>query len=164
VAFLSTIYEGPEAIIQVRRQPHSTQPYSHAIKRKFGFQSVIQLSLPSIAAHYDDRMNAVDISDQLRSHMHHDHRQLWGPARVLTWSFLLQRALKIASFVEKRAAKWDALEVIEPLATSYCERHLPTSYGIRRLVDDGFFSMGKNRTHLKTRMCQQLNLRQPTIN
>ena len=38
-------------------------------------------------------MNAVDISDHLRSNMRSGHRQRRGPARALTWSFLLAVAL-----------------------------------------------------------------------
>jgi hypothetical protein len=38
-------------------------------------------------------MNGVDIADHLRSNMRSDHRQRRGPARALSWSFLLQTAL-----------------------------------------------------------------------
>jgi hypothetical protein len=93
VLFLSTVYRGPETIVRKRKRPNSTQPHSRSIKQKFGSHSVLQLSLPSIAAHYNDNMNAVDIADHLRSNMHSDHRQRRGPGRTLTWSFLLATAL-----------------------------------------------------------------------
>jgi hypothetical protein len=54
--------------------------------------SVLQLSLPSTAAYYNDDMNAVDITDHLQSNIRSDHRQRRGPGRTLTWSFLLVTA------------------------------------------------------------------------
>jgi hypothetical protein len=102
VLFLSTVFEGPETVIRVRRRPNSSQPYSRSIKKKFGSKSVLQLALPSVAAYYNDRMNAVDIGDQLRSNMHDNHRQRGGPARVLTWSFLLATALANSFLLQRK--------------------------------------------------------------
>jgi hypothetical protein len=84
VLFPSTVYEGTENIIRITRRPNSSQPYSRSIKQKFGSKSVLQLSLPFIAAHYNDGMYAIDIGDPLRSNMHSDHRQRHGLGRALT--------------------------------------------------------------------------------
>ncbi len=91
--FLSTVYTGHETVIRKRKRPNSTQPYSRQIKQKFGQMSVLQLCLPSIAADYNDRMNGVDRADHLRSIIRPRHRQRRGPARALTWDFLLLTAL-----------------------------------------------------------------------
>jgi hypothetical protein len=102
VLFLSTVYTGHETIIRTRKRPNSTQPYSRQIKQKFGQISVLQLSLPSIAADYNDRMNAVDIADHLRSIIRPRHRQRRGPARALTWDFLLLTALANSFILQLR--------------------------------------------------------------
>jgi hypothetical protein len=102
VLFLSTVYEGTETVIRMRKRPDSSQPYSRSIKRKFGSQSVLPLALPSIAVHYNDGMNAVDIGDHLRSNLHSNHRQRRGPGRVLTWAFLLATALANSFLLQRK--------------------------------------------------------------
>lgn len=80
-------------VTKKRKRPTSSAPYSRSVKQKFGPHSILQLSLPSVAAYYNDHMNGVDIADHFRSNMHSDHRQRRGPAQALSWSFLLQTAL-----------------------------------------------------------------------
>jgi hypothetical protein len=94
VVFLSTVYSGTETVDRIRRRPTSLAPYSRPIRQEFGTDAVKTLTLPSVAADYNDYMGAVDIADQLRSYLNADsHSQRRGPARALTWTFLLAVAL-----------------------------------------------------------------------
>ncbi|KAH7463450.1 hypothetical protein FOMA001_g18173 [Fusarium oxysporum f. sp. matthiolae] len=74
------------------------------------------VSIPSIAATYNDEMNAVDRGDQMRAYWGPDRRVRRGGWRALAWDFLLEIAL-INSFIlqqrgnprwkpEKSQAEW----------------------------------------------------------
>jgi hypothetical protein len=93
VLFLSTYYTGHEYQQRDRRRPTSTQPRARPIKRFFGDKVAKTVSIPSIAADYNDRMNAVDIGDHLRSSSGYDHRICRGGWQALAWTFLLDIAL-----------------------------------------------------------------------
>ncbi|KFA49131.1 hypothetical protein S40293_10331, partial [Stachybotrys chartarum IBT 40293] len=80
VVFLSTVYSGTETVDKLRRRPTSLAPYSGPIRQEFGTEAVKTLSLPSVAADYNDYMGAVDIADQLRAYINDgSHRQKRGP-------------------------------------------------------------------------------------
>jgi hypothetical protein len=119
------VYTGHETVIWTRKRPNSTQPYSRQIKQKFGQISILQLSLPSIAADYNDRMNAVDIADHIKSIIRPRHRQRRGPARALTWDFLLLTALANSSILQLRgSAKLAALSITGPVAQGSSQRDI----------------------------------------
>jgi hypothetical protein len=108
VLFLSTVFTGLETIIKKRKRPNSSAPYSRSIKQKFGPYSVLQLCLPSIAAQYNDYMNGVDRADQLRANQEAGHRERRGPARALSWSFLLQIAIANSFILQlKGNPRWE---------------------------------------------------------
>src|SRR6478609_5852394 len=86
------------------------------IQRFFGDDPVKQVSIPSIAAIYNNEMNAVDRGDQMRAYWGPDRRVRRGGWRALAWDFLLEIAL-INSFIlqqrgnprwkpEKSQAEW----------------------------------------------------------
>ena len=98
---LTTVYKGDESIERIRRRPTTQQPFSGPIKQKFGNDAVLKLAIPSIAADYNDHMNGVDISDHLRHNIRPNHRQRRGPARALTWGFLLSVALSNSFLLQR---------------------------------------------------------------
>ena len=58
--FLSTVYTGNEYEPRIRRRPTTTQPRARPILQIFSDKPVKTLEIPSIAAEYNDNMNAVD--------------------------------------------------------------------------------------------------------
>jgi hypothetical protein len=101
VLFLSTIYTGQEVSVRRRKRPTSTSPWAGPIKRHFGDKHVMELELLSVAADYNDLMNAVDISDQYRAETVSDHRERRGAARALAWSFHLSVAVANSFLLQK---------------------------------------------------------------
>lgn len=91
--FLTTHYTGHEYQQRERRLPTSTQPRSRAIKEFFGNEVVKEVPVPSVAADYNDLMNAVDIGDHLRSSLGFEHRICRGGWQALAWTFLLDIVL-----------------------------------------------------------------------
>lgn len=88
VLFLTTFYTGSESQQRLRRCPTSTQPRAREIKRFFAGEPVKTVEIPSIAADYNDHMNAVDIGDHLRSATGYKHRICRGGWQALAWNFL----------------------------------------------------------------------------
>ena len=110
--FLTTVYDGSETTVCLRKRPKGGQPYSRPIRRFFGDKGVKEVSVPSIAADYNLYMNAVDRGDHLRANMKTQHRQRRGPARALAWSFMLKTAIT-NSFILQR----DGQPAFEPSKT-----------------------------------------------
>ncbi|KAH7463444.1 hypothetical protein FOMA001_g18049 [Fusarium oxysporum f. sp. matthiolae] len=114
--FLSTVFTGNEWIDRKRKRPTTDQPAAWPMQEFFGEDPVKVVSIPSIAATYNDEMNAVDRGDQMRAYWGPDRRVRRGGWRALAWDFLLEIAL-INSFIlqqrgnprwkpEKSQAEW----------------------------------------------------------
>ncbi|EGU72497.1 hypothetical protein FOXB_16993 [Fusarium oxysporum f. sp. conglutinans Fo5176] len=116
VLFLSTVFTGNERVDRIRKRPTTDQLAARPIQEFFGEEPVKVVSIPSIAATYNDEMNAVDRGDQMRAYWGPDRRVRRGGWRALAWDFLLEIAL-INSFIlyqrgnlrwelEKSQAEW----------------------------------------------------------
>lgn len=86
------------------------------------------IKVPSIAADYNDHMNSVDISDQLRSTLGYDHRIRRGGWQAIAWTFLLDVIL-INSYILQLKGKpsWKSYNVQtswrQQLIDALCERY-----------------------------------------
>jgi hypothetical protein len=74
VLFLSTVFTGVERVDRKRKRPTTDQPSARPIKRFFGAEPVKVISIPSIAAIYNEQMNSVDQGDQRRAYWSPDRR------------------------------------------------------------------------------------------
>jgi hypothetical protein len=101
---MSTVYTGREVVSKLRRRPISTHTRARQIKQIFGDEAVKVLTVPSVAADYNDKMGAVDIGDQLRASEGLDHRVRIQNWQVLAWKFLLEICL-INTFLLQRRGK-----------------------------------------------------------
>lgn len=72
------------------------------IQRFFGTEAVKLISIPSIAAVYNDEMGAVDQGDQMRSYWSPTRRARRGGWRALAWDFLLEIALINSYILQQR--------------------------------------------------------------
>lgn len=63
------------------------------IKRFFGDEAVKLISIPTVAASYNDEMNYVDRGDQMRAYLGYDNSIRRGARQALTWTFLLDVVL-----------------------------------------------------------------------
>ncbi|KAJ0134870.1 Uncharacterized protein HZ326_22075 [Fusarium oxysporum f. sp. albedinis] len=61
--------------------------------RFFGDEAVKLISIPTVAATYNDEMNHVDRGDQMRAYQGYDHPIRRGAWQALTWTFLLDVVL-----------------------------------------------------------------------
>lgn len=100
--FLSTVYDGSELSIRLRKKPTTTHPRARAIQRFFDADPVKEVTVLSVAADYNDHMGAVDRGDQLRQQEGLDHAVRKGPWRALAWSFLLNVALCNSYLLQKK--------------------------------------------------------------
>ena len=100
--FLSTVYTGNEYEPRIRRRPTTTQPRARPILQIFSDKPIKTLEIPSIAAEYNDNMNAVDIGDQLRQYLSNQHAVCKGNWRALAWSFLLETTLVNTFILQSR--------------------------------------------------------------
>jgi hypothetical protein len=133
VLFLSTVYTGYEFSRRSRRRPTITSPWSAPIKEEFGDNYIMDLELLSVAADYNDLMNAVDISDQYRAQTTSDHRERRGAARALAWSFHLSVAVANSFLLQKLGdPSW-------PKVTTQAE-------WLQRIVDDICVQYGQTGT------------------
>ncbi|UPK96435.1 hypothetical protein LCI18_007370 [Fusarium solani-melongenae] len=90
VLFLSTVFMGNERVEKKRKKPSTDHSRARPIQLFFGDEAVKVISIPTVAAEYNDEMNHVDRGDQLRSYTSFDHRIRRGPWQALAWSFLLE--------------------------------------------------------------------------
>jgi hypothetical protein len=76
VLFLSTVFNGADdqRIERIRKKPGGQASHSKPIQQEFGEDSLKVISIPTVAAAYNDEMNHVDRGDQLRSYTTYDHR------------------------------------------------------------------------------------------
>jgi hypothetical protein len=97
VIFISTVHTGAdkERTPKKRKKPANTgsKAQSRQIQQLFGNAATKVISIPTVAASYNDEMNHVDRGDQLRSYTSYEHRFRRGPWQALLWSFLLDIAL-----------------------------------------------------------------------
>lgn len=63
------------------------------IQRFFGGEAVKLISIPTVAASYNDEMKHVDRGDQMRAYLSYDHPIRRGAWQALTWTFLLDVVL-----------------------------------------------------------------------
>lgn len=91
--FLTTYYTGQEYKLRLRRCPTGTDARTRPIKVYFAGKTEKEVEIPSIAADYNDLMNAVDIGDHLRSSLGYQHRIRRGGWQALAWTFLLDISL-----------------------------------------------------------------------
>lgn len=89
VLFLSTVFTGEETVPRLRKRPTTDQVRARPIQRFFGAEPVKLITIPSVAATYNDEMNAVDRGDQMRSYLGFEHRVRRGGWQALAWTFLL---------------------------------------------------------------------------
>ncbi|KAM5529290.1 hypothetical protein FOXYSP1_17134 [Fusarium oxysporum f. sp. phaseoli] len=90
VLFMSTVFKGNERIECKRKKPSTDHIRARPIQRFFGDETVKLISIPTVAAEYNNEMNHVDRGDQLRSYHSYDHPVRRGAWQALTWHFLLE--------------------------------------------------------------------------
>lgn len=88
--FMSTVFKGNERIECKRKKPSTDHIRARPIQRFFGDETVKLISIPTVAAEYNNEMNHVDRGDQLRSYHSYDHPVRRGAWQALTWHFLLE--------------------------------------------------------------------------
>ncbi|KAJ0135239.1 Uncharacterized protein HZ326_21717 [Fusarium oxysporum f. sp. albedinis] len=93
VLFLSTVFAGDERTERWRRRPSTKTPTARPIRRFFGSEPAKLISIPTIAASYNDEMNHVDRGDQRRSYLGYDHPMRRGAWQAIAWTFLLDVVL-----------------------------------------------------------------------
>ncbi|KAJ3454535.1 hypothetical protein MRS44_013135 [Fusarium solani] len=93
VVFLSTVFKGDERCERWRKRPSTTTSTARPIQRFFSDEPVKLISIPTVAAAYNDEMNHVDRGDQRRAYQGYDHAIRRGASRALTWTFLLDVVL-----------------------------------------------------------------------
>ena len=87
---MTTLYTGQERILRKRKRPNTIHTRARPIQRFFGNEKIKEFEIPSIAADYNDWMNGVDRSDQLRASQGYKHPYRRGAWQALAWSFLLE--------------------------------------------------------------------------
>ncbi|KAJ0132543.1 Uncharacterized protein HZ326_24374 [Fusarium oxysporum f. sp. albedinis] len=109
VLFLTTVFKGNERLECIRKKPTTDQMQARPIQRFFGDDPVKQISIPSIAAIYNNEMNAVDRGDQMRAYWGLDRRVRRGGWKALAWDFLLEIALVNSFILQQRGQpRWKA--------------------------------------------------------
>ncbi|KAF4334320.1 tubulin beta [Fusarium beomiforme] len=111
VLFLSTVYNGADdqRTDKRRKKPGGRTLRSKPIQQEFGEESSKIISIPTVAAAYNDEMNHVDRGDQLRSYTTYDHRFRRGAWQALAWSFLLDITLINSYLLQKKGnPNWKA--------------------------------------------------------
>jgi hypothetical protein len=93
VLFLTTVFNGTEFELRIRRKPTTKSAQSRLSRAFFGNEDKKVVSIPTIAAAYNDEMGAVDLADQLRASQRYDHRICRGGWQALAWTFLLETAI-----------------------------------------------------------------------
>ncbi|KAJ3453158.1 hypothetical protein MRS44_013087 [Fusarium solani] len=93
VLFLSTVFKGDERCERWRKRPSTTTSTARPIQRFSGDELVKLISVPTVAAAYNDEMNHVDRGDQRRAYQGYDHAIRRGAWHALTWAFLLDVVL-----------------------------------------------------------------------
>ena len=93
VLFLSTVFKGDEKCERWRKRPSTKKATARPIQRFFGDEPVKLISIPTLAATYNDEMNHVDRGDQMRAYQGYDHPIRRGAWQALTWTFLLDVVL-----------------------------------------------------------------------
>lgn len=100
--FLSTVFKGTERLECQRKRPTTDQIQARPIQRFFGDETVKLISIPSIAAIYNNEMGAVDRGDQMRASWSPNRRARRGGWRPLAWDFLLEIALINSYILQQR--------------------------------------------------------------
>lgn len=90
---LSTVFTGDERCDRWRRRPSTKTPTARPIQRFLSGEPVKLISIPTIAASYNDEMNHVDRGDQRRSYLGYDHPIRRGAWQAIAWTFLLDIVL-----------------------------------------------------------------------
>jgi hypothetical protein len=97
VLFLSTVHGGAESDRTPKKRKFpakkATKAESQRLRELFGYKAHKVISIPSVAAQYNNEMNHVDRGDQLRSYTTYEHRFRRGPWQALLWGFLLDVTL-----------------------------------------------------------------------
>ncbi|KAI8680763.1 hypothetical protein NCS56_00482300 [Fusarium sp. Ph1] len=102
VLFFTTVFSGEERVERRRKKPSSKKPEARQIRRFFGDEAIKDISIPTVAAEYNDEMNHVDRGDQLTSYYAYDHPLRRGPWQALCWTFLLDVALVNSYVIQLR--------------------------------------------------------------
>ncbi|RKK77629.1 hypothetical protein BFJ70_g17123 [Fusarium oxysporum] len=106
VLFLSTVHSGAshERTLKKRKLPakRGTKIEAQQLQRIFNGDSLKIISIPTVAAQYNDEMNHVDHGDQIRSYTTYEHRFRRGPWQALLWNFLLEVALANSFILQKK--------------------------------------------------------------
>ncbi|KAJ0126279.1 hypothetical protein HZ326_30614 [Fusarium oxysporum f. sp. albedinis] len=89
VLLLSTVFTGEERCDRWRKRPSTKTLMARPIQRFFSGEPVKLISIPTIAASYNDEMNHVDRGDQRRSYLGYDHPIRRGAWQAIAWTFLL---------------------------------------------------------------------------
>ncbi|RKK86525.1 hypothetical protein BFJ68_g17133 [Fusarium oxysporum] len=93
VFLLSTVFTGEERCDRWRKRPSTKTLMARPIQRFFSGEPVKLISIPTIAASYNDEMNHVDRGDQRRSYLGYDHPIRRGTWQAIAWTFLLDVVL-----------------------------------------------------------------------
>ena len=85
---LTTVLLGTELVEKLPKRPRTVKPRSQAIRRAFGNQQAMKMSIPTVTAAYNNKMNAVDRADQLRASEGYDHGFRRGGWQAIAWTSL----------------------------------------------------------------------------
>jgi len=91
VLFMTTVSNGVEKILRLRRRPPKTATNAKTSRIIFGDLPVLALLIPRFIDDYNHFMGGVDQADQLRSYYgtQRTHRKTWKPL----WHFLLDTTI-----------------------------------------------------------------------
>jgi len=109
--------------------------------------------VPTFAVDYNNRMNAVDIGDQLRSSLGYDHRIRRGGWQAIAWTFLLDISL-INSYILQLKGKpaWEPfstqLDWRDELVNKFCERYGKTGGSRQRFRAGDEFTPVSQHNHV----------------
>ncbi|KAI8710682.1 hypothetical protein NCS52_01549000 [Fusarium sp. LHS14.1] len=123
VLLLSTAFTGEERCDRWRKRPSTKTPMARPIQRFFSGEPIKLISIPTIAASYNDEMNHVDRGDQRKSYLGYDHPIRRGAWQAIAWTFLLDIVL-VNSFLLQLHGEpaWERLPSTEPVKADFSSR------------------------------------------
>lgn len=112
--FFTTVFKGDEFEPRRRRRPKAKTPQSRLMRDAFGRWARRTFRMPSLAAAYNDEMDAVDTADQLRASHRYLHRICRGGWQVIAWTFLLETVITNSFLLQGKKlgskASWEPFE------------------------------------------------------
>ncbi|KAJ3455231.1 hypothetical protein MRS44_013831 [Fusarium solani] len=136
ILFLTTVFTGEERVCRKRKKPSSQKPEAKPIRRFFGDEAVKVISIPTVAAAYNDEMNHVDRGDQLSFT---GHSQIGRDIRITESGESAFSTPYLMNIMEK-ASQGRGIELATNLTLKYSKKNIILSAGrqiqIASLVKD----------------------------